>query len=236
MAFRRRRYRARRPRIGRRTRRTIRRIARRKYRRIPRGVSTLSNFPQIQKLRYVETIGITCTAGATGIYQFRANSLYDPNLTGIGHQPMRYDQCATFFADYVVVGSKITIRHVGSGDGNANATKVVLYLNDTSAAAPLDVDAWIEQGRCRYFLTNDNTGKSQQKASLGFSAKRFFNITNIKDNVKRIGAVVSDNPADVAIFTIGCTPMDMASTTITRLHVVIDYLAIFSQPVLLAQS
>lgn len=220
------------------TRKLKRSIHRKKryLRKIPRGVSTLSNIPQIQKLRYCETIAIQSVVGASGVYQFRANSLYDPNYTVAGHQPLRFDQLAAFYADYIVVGSRITIRHVGGGDGNTNAVKCVLYLNDTVVAAPTDIDSLIEQGRCRYFLTNDNTAKNQQKLSLNFSAKKFFNITNIKDNEKRIGSNCSDNPVDIAMFVIAVQSMDMASTTTSRFHVTIDYLAIFSQPLKLIQS
>lgn len=236
MAFRRRRYSTRRPRVARKLRRAVRRVARKKYRRIPRGVSTLSNIPQIQKLRYVETIGLTSTAGAVALYNFRANSLFDPNYSFGGHQPMRFDELSAFYADYVVIGSKITIRHVGSNDGNTNACKVVLYLNDVAVTSLLDVDALIEQGRCKYMLTNDNTAKAQQKLSLGFSAKKFFNVTNIKDNVSRIGAVTTSNPSDIAMFVIAINSMDASSTVTQRFHVTIDYLAMFSQPIALGQS
>lgn len=54
------------------------------------------------------------TGGAVGglpySYVFRANSLYDPDYTGVGHQPLGYDQFSPMYKQYCVVGVKIKAR------------------------------------------------------------------------------------------------------------------------------
>lgn len=51
------------------------------------------------RLRYAQTNSLT--AGSTGLFGtervFRLNSLYDPDLTGVGHQPYGYDTLATLY-------------------------------------------------------------------------------------------------------------------------------------------
>lgn len=60
--------------------------------------------PLAQRLRttlcYVEKI--TLAALPSFDYQFRLNSLFDPNLTGTGHQPKGFDQLAAFYSRYRV--------------------------------------------------------------------------------------------------------------------------------------
>lgn len=229
MAFRNRRSRTRKSNISRKSRRIYRRKYKRVRRGIPRGVSVQANIPRMQKLRYVQDVQLTSTAGAPGFYQFRANSLYDPDYTGTGHQPMRFDQMAAIYADYCVVGSKINVKHVGNGLTNV-AQKLVVYLNDTHLTSLLYVNDLIEQGRCKYICTNDNSAKHRDSVSLGFSAKKFFGVTNIKDNILHIGAPVDQNPTDQAIFIIANQPLDGSSTCSIWVTVTIDYLVWFSQP------
>lgn len=69
-------------------------------------------FPRsiITKLRYCDTISLTSTTGAVGSYVFRINSCFDPDLTGVGHQPLYYDQFAAIYNYYNVNGAKITFK------------------------------------------------------------------------------------------------------------------------------
>jgi len=64
--------------------------------------------------------GISLDASLTGFssYQFRTNDIYDPNYTGIGHQPSTHDQMALIFEKYVVYAMdyKITVHNVSSTD------------------------------------------------------------------------------------------------------------------------
>lgn len=49
-------------------------------------------------LRYHETFTINPGVGGTpGVYVFRANSCFDPNLTGVGHQPRGFDQLMALY-------------------------------------------------------------------------------------------------------------------------------------------
>jgi uridine kinase len=48
---------------------------------------SLTPFSQryITKMKYSENV----ITGSTGVYRFALNNLFDPNLTGVGHQPHR---------------------------------------------------------------------------------------------------------------------------------------------------
>ena len=63
-------------------------------------VSLLRYFPEIdQKYRSREN-------------QFVANGAFDPNLTGVGHQPRGFDQFMAGYETFTVTGSKISVNFV----------------------------------------------------------------------------------------------------------------------------
>ena len=44
----------------------------------------------------------------------RLNSLFDPNLSGLGHQPRGFDQLMAVYEKYTVVAAKITVCYVSN--------------------------------------------------------------------------------------------------------------------------
>jgi len=68
----------------------------------------------ITKLRYVDNLELTANAGVVAANVFRLNSCFDPDLSGVGHQPMYYDQFAGAvgsgpYSRYRVVSAKINV-------------------------------------------------------------------------------------------------------------------------------
>lgn len=73
---------------------------------------TLSLFPGTKWVshRYVDRISIpSAAANVQTTWVFACNNLYDPDVTGTGHQPMFRDECATNYGSYTVVSSSIKI-------------------------------------------------------------------------------------------------------------------------------
>lgn len=60
-------------------------------------------------LRYSDQITLNPTAGATSSYFFHANSIFDPDASGVGHQPYGHDTLQTIYKDYVVDKAVITL-------------------------------------------------------------------------------------------------------------------------------
>ncbi len=71
------------------------------------------------KLRYVTQLELGSGTNDFASHHFyRANSAFDPDLTGTGHQPMGYDQLALFYDHYTIIGSKITCNYHNVGGSN----------------------------------------------------------------------------------------------------------------------
>lgn len=68
-------------------------------------------FPQSMrtKVRYVERIDFQPTGGNVVQYQFRANNMRDPDVTGTGHQPRGFDQFMDVYNTYTVLGATCSV-------------------------------------------------------------------------------------------------------------------------------
>lgn len=239
MVFRNRRYNNRKSYRSRRVKRTLRRkMYKKSYRRVPRAVTTLANIPSIQKLRYVDYTYISAATGSLASRIYRANSLYDPDYTGTGHQPMRFDQLSALFARYIVLGSKITVTWQGAAAADVTPAVCTLVLDD-DVTPPTNYQEVIEQGKSKYMMVNNNGSRTPQRISQTFSAKKFFGLNNVKDNQSPYGALCTASPADDAYFTLSLQSILGLSGGVTAVGyfmVTIDYIALFSEPITLAQS
>jgi hypothetical protein len=80
---------------------------------------------------YSETISVTNTGSLANDYQFNLNSLYDPNRTGTGHQPLGYDTWATFYNKYRVDSTEVNIQPLSTTSTTA-ITSIIVPSNSGS--------------------------------------------------------------------------------------------------------
>jgi len=74
-----------------------------------RGPRRKSPMPTSFKTTLRYTDFTTFTPGLlTAVQVYSANSLFDPNRTGVGHQPRGFDQIMTMYDHYVVTGCRMT--------------------------------------------------------------------------------------------------------------------------------
>jgi len=184
------------------------------------------------KLRYIDSFSLNPLAATLSTYVFRANSVFDPNLTGVGHQPSNFDMWANLYNHYMVIGSKITATF--NLDTTALGGGFVYGINladDTTFTT--DPTTMMEQGLTRYKISDFIIGNGKSPtAKCGFSCKKFFNIANPLDNISRVGASVAANPNDTANFVVfaGPTPSNATDLSNIAVTVLIDFIVIFSEP------
>lgn len=181
------------------------------------------------KLKYNEYIPISSNTSGTVLsqYNFRANSLYDPNQSGTGHQPMYFDTYAGLYNHYLVLGSRIRVSW--QGQANSGIPLVVgLFLNDdTSYSGTLQTIT--EQNKTRWKMLPPDPSK-KLVTTCNFSAKKFFGLTNPRDSKDTIGANVSTGPADEAIFTLFCQSLDLSTDfSVLRCYVELEFIVQFSE-------
>lgn len=177
------------------------------------------------------------TAGTADSKRFSCNSLYDPDRTSIGHQPMGFDQfLGVLFDHYTVIGAKITINCMAQTNTRPDANQIIsIKVVDTSSSQN-DITASIEQGRVVYGMLGGSDGNA---STLNLSHKcnpakflgrsRPLSDPDLKGNV-------SSSPNEECFFEINAASIEERDAPPVDCLVTIQYTAILTERIRLGQS
>lgn len=125
----------------------------------PRILRTLTAFPTVMyfKLKYDWIIWVSTSLQTPQSYVYRASSIYDPDLSGTGHQPFYFDQLAAIYQYFSVTDSTISIQVV---PGTLQAPLFVGVVPYTQSSLNInDYTEMMELKGVRYRIVNqDSTG------------------------------------------------------------------------------
>lgn len=179
--------------------------ARRKFRRsvIPRPVATVTGtaFPlRLQNtLRYTDSVELTLNANGYGQYLFSCNGLYDPDITGVGHQPLYFDQLTALYNHYKVVRSTMVVQPMVNSDAIGVTTPssyvLNLYTDDDTTLASGGDERWDARGTV---VTQLATQASKHRIS--WKGDQVFG-GNVIDNPDLQGNA-TNNPAEQTYYII----------------------------------
>lgn len=179
-------------------------------------------------LRYYDSFSIDPASGVAGQYFFAANGMYDPNVSGTGHQPMYFDELMALYQHYTVMSSKIKVT-VFPG-GNPLSFGVLLLGTNTSVTDPLRLSEY-QLGSRKYVLGNAMGTMSDLTVTYSFNAERFFNKTRssmLGDTDYTGGA--SANPVELAYFCVYVFPADLSTDlSSTLFNIEIEYSAVLTE-------
>lgn len=179
-------------------------------------------------MRYCEHIqNIHSVLGSIGVQVFRCNSIYDPNYTGGGHQPMGHDFWATTYNHYMVTGATITVKMVPN-TGVIAPCMGGIYVTDGSGSPYNTPSSYIEAKRGIYRVFNGSEGKPVTM-KYKFNTKKFFNVKDVKDNTTRLGAPFGANPTEDAYFNVWFLTLDLTNGDVNAI-ITIDYNVVMGEP------
>lgn len=139
--------------------------------------------------------------GTASVQQYQTSSLFDPDLTNVGHQPLGLDQMSALFEKYIVTQMeyKITIT-------NSSASQSVTYAITTSdsASTTTNIGQAIEQGNSRIGILTPATGGLSSVKIAGI-VKNWVIQGQTYDEYMGDGsneALMSASPPDVSILNL----------------------------------
>ena len=192
----------------------------------------------IVTLTYGDIVQINPNAAFSTAYVFRANSIFDPDRTGTGHQPLGRDEWSNFYNHVTVLGSRIKATFVPRGSTATTSSGLVaitLKANDTVSVDPITPLLEAKGAKWAYMGLGNATAKGTTLRNY-FSAKKFFGVTDVNDN-NDLKAAVGFNPAEQAYFHVQVGPQDgLADAQPIDVIVQIDYICRYQERKTLLQS
>lgn len=199
----------------------------------------------IVMLPYCEYNSYSMGAGAIGAFQqFKINSIYDPDLSGVGSQPLGRDTYAAIYNYYKVLETHIDFELNETTNYTAGLTSSIAFpalygwMADITGNPPTSSQSWltaVEAGEMnkqqkfseiQTFDAINGRGQKSLKFSYKWDASQFD--TSVINNTLNEWTAVSSDPANVNYFSmLGFNP-----TAVTKVMVVkyrIRYLVAFKQ-------
>lgn len=132
------------------------------------STTTASRTALSARLIYCEKdVVINPGLGTPAIYIFRLSDLFDPNLTGAGHQPARFDQYMTMYEQFVVTAAAIKVSFQNLQGAGGGATIVGITCSDSNTPSSIDCRPYIENGQTVHTVLSPRTeGDSCQQLSV----------------------------------------------------------------------
>ena len=194
------------------------------------------------KLAYVDSISLDAIAGPDQFvyYIFRANSCYDPDYTGVGHQPMGFDEYMKLYDHYQVKWSSIKVTNMPT-QATGNATPIVwgVHISDApnTLASMNNVNQLMEQRNTGPFklggLRDSTTNTRLNTIRRSCNIRKF--VGNKDPSLLRGDSV--SQPAEEVYYTIWATARSSAfNPGAEAFDVHMEFIVTFTEPKLMTQS
>lgn len=180
-------------------------------------------------LKYIEVVSLNPgVAGVPATYVFSANGAYDPNWTGVGHQPRGFDQLAALYDHYYVMNSTIKVTYTSRYSSSTESFVCGVQLQDDSGSEADMIRSM--EGRNTKYCAIQSSGDSKI-VSLKFNAQSFFSI-----NDRLTYGDKTSNPSDQAFYIVFVQPPFAADQNAVECIVEIQYDIKFTEPNNVASS
>lgn len=176
------------------------------------------------RLKYAEELKLGDGLSPVLYYSFRGNSLFDPNYTATGHQPLYFDQYAAIYERYRVMGAKITIDIINAS--GASAAYFVLNAN-TDFSITTNTATLLEQTKSTISKVIPIAQRIPIRIKMYQSTRKVLGLNKTQIFDQDYGATVSTNPVQAWYFNWLGSSVDATSALNLFFMVRITYYAQF---------
>ncbi len=165
-------------------------------------------------------------AGISAVQIMSANGLWDPDITGVGHQPRGFDQIMLLYNHYTVVSSKIKINFA-FGSSTSHSPLVVgcaLWDNTTTSS---DINEYMESRNVSYKTASP--GAPSTTIVKTFSARKFLGRPHplSEDDLR---GNITGNPSEQGYYHVFVAPTNAVDANEISYNLVIEYNAVMTEP------
>jgi hypothetical protein len=158
---------------------------------------------------------------------YNLNSLFDPDRTGVGHQPLGMDQWAAFYNRYRVDEVEVDIDFINGAAAMTDC--LVVASNDATA---INTVATFESGAEAPYSWNRMCTLANSLGMLHFRRRFKINdITGVPLSKYKIDdtyqALVTSNPGELIVLHVVCQSNDFATNIGMDIRVRLTYYATF---------
>lgn len=169
-------------------------------------------------LRYVDSSVIApMSTGTMGSEWLRANGVFDPAATWVGHQPMGFDVYAGLYSSYVVTKSEIRVTI--AQDANEDVPIVWILDTDGDTTPVTDWKARAEVHKGTYGITTSSASGTHAYLVLTAKYDRAKNFPVLEDGQT---ALVTADPAEAMYYMFSAQAMDQLTTTVSSYDVMYE--------------
>lgn len=129
---------------------------------------------------------------------WNANGLFDPDQTGVGHQPLGFDQWSAMYARYLVHRVRYHITVCQASSTSDTTVGVVVLNGQVSALSSTQMQACIEGMRAKFTILGSNQGQPPHVFRGSVSLAALTGATPERyDGDDRYQAAISANPTEL---------------------------------------
>lgn len=149
--------------------------------------------------KYVEQVSFSIVAGVAFAYQFNLNSIFDPNFTGAGHQPMGHDQIEQLYTKYRVNSVRYEVVPFIQNGTNCN-----LFVGPINNSSP-PTSGFKEYPQTQFRQLGGSNTSSEDTMKGYVKLWELASTTQSKYNADdQYSALMSADPAEKMLLTIYC--------------------------------
>jgi hypothetical protein len=191
-------------------------------------------------VRYSETIALA--SGVGGImgseFIFALNDAYDPNYSGVGHQPFGFDQLAAIYKRYLVLGAEIEIRFTNPNEDGETVASLLQGSAGTYTLATKQIAEVAENPQVEVKLYNatGNQLTTIRSGYIPFNRVEGISLPMYKGMADQYGALVTTDPTRIIYFRVALGSIVGSATASCQALVTIKMHTHFFERVSLGQS
>jgi hypothetical protein len=191
-----------------------------------------TTFPQQMKvcLKYGHNSNFTTTVSIANDNKFRLNSIFDPDLSGVGHQPQGRDQWNLLYNRYRVDSVRYTIRSLSMTTHGMmlaalpNNNTTTLTDPEQFEESPLTVIKPVGTGTPTTLVRHLDL-----KVLNGVSK-------NMYENDDRFQSLFSTNPTEVLVLHVGLWELGALASVTASFNITLEYFVTLFDPITVGSS